>query len=101
MTQRAPVKWSAERVAELKRYVTAGYTAKEVAELMGETYGTISNAKTTYLTDDERRRVPRTKVQPLDAVVHQHDQIPEWLEQLRPVALPAPPKARTTILSRF
>lgn len=97
MSQREPVKWSPERVEEMRRLIKQGQTSREIGEAMGETYAAVCNAKTAYLSPAERRPPLKSeRATPLDLVVGERDMIPEWLDKLRPVALPAPPKARTT-----
>lgn len=96
MAPHGPLKWSIDRIEELKRRVKAGETARDIGEAMGETYGSVTNAKNAYLSAGERQPTLRQRNAPLDLAVGDRDQIPEWLDKLRPVALPAPPKARTT-----
>jgi len=39
MAPQGPLKWSADRIEELKRRVKDGETAREIGDAMGETYG--------------------------------------------------------------
>ena len=93
--------WTDDEVAILKELTEANRPIAQIAKLMGRSVGSIHNkqehlqigvvrnlrANTTGV--DKALFDPSTKLE--------SDKVPEWLEQLRPVALPAPAKPKRTV----
>lgn len=95
---RAP--WTAEEEQTLRELVDAGLTMAQMAERMGRSISSIKNKQTTMDVGVVRNR--RKEMPALDRALFDGstkigvEQIPEWLEQLRPVALPAPDTPKRT-----
>jgi len=97
MAQRTP--WSSEEEETLRQLTEQGLTINQIAKAMNRPYASITN-KQGSLSIGRYRNVDAQK-SALDAAIFAGStdgNIPEWLEALRPVSLPAPPipKVRTT-----
>lgn len=93
--------WTEQEAAQLVALTESGHTIAQIAKVMGRSYGSISNKQGT-ISVGRLRSVSGDAPLPatMDAVLFPRsspvDDIPAWLEQLRPVQLPAPEPATTT-----
>ena len=86
--------WTAKETQTLQELTDAGLGIAQIAEQMQRSVGSIHNKQCAM--DIGTIRNKRKAMPALDRAIFDgsgkitSDQIPEWLEQLRPVALPAP-----------
>lgn len=77
--------WSADEQTKLTEMIGAGATYQEIATALNRTYNAVASR-----VKFKRLRLADTANPPVYDVPTV-DKIPEWLDALRPVALPAPP----------
>ncbi len=93
--------WTDDEVNRLTELTEAGCTIAQIAKLMGRSTGSIHNKQEGLQIGVVRNRRP--EVTPLNKAMFDPstkidaDKIPEWLDRLRPVALPAPEKPTRTV----
>lgn len=86
--------WSTADVAQLRAMTQARRTAAEIAATMGLGVSQVQNALARFgigVVRGTRRPLDAAVV---DVVMGDVDQIPDWLDKLRPVQLPAPKPAK-------
>lgn len=94
--------WTVEEEATLVKLSEDGHTIAQIARLMGRSFGSISNkqdalgvglvrnARNAIRLPSTMREVGQASSPYRDAA---SDQVPAWLEQLRPIHIPAPTPA--------
>jgi len=93
--------WTDEDVGRLTELTEAGCTIAQIAQLMGRSTASIHNKQEGLQIGVVRNNRPpvtglnKAMFDPTTKI--DGDKIPEWLEQLRPVALPAPDKPERTV----
>ena len=93
--------WTDEDVGRLTELTEAGCTIAQIAQLMGRSTASIHNKQEGLQIGVVRNNRPpitglnKAMFDPTTKI--DADKIPEWLEQLRPVALPAPEKPERTV----
>ena len=96
-----PNPWTAEDERTLRDLTQARLTIAQIAQQMERSYASVHN-KQQVLGIGVVRNL-KHKADGLDRALFDptakigQDQIPEWLDQLRPVALPAPDKPKRTV----
>ena len=93
--------WTPDDEQTLRELTDAGLKIAQIAARMQRTVASIHNKQ--HALDIGTKRNTRKDLPALDRAIFEgsgpitKDQIPEWLEQLRPVALPAPEKPKRTV----
>lgn len=92
--------WTADEEQRLMALCEAGHSIAEIARLMGRSYGSISNKQDSMgigrvrnLREEGRLMADMRTIlaeAPPSPYKGDEDPVPEWLERLRPVHLPAP-----------
>lgn len=82
--------WTDADDAELQRLIDQGRTTQQMASALNRSSDGVRNRiRRLGLTPGGAPKTPPSNAA-LDAITAEYDQIPAWLEALRPVALPAP-----------
>jgi hypothetical protein len=83
--------WSDADIAELQRMLDQGRSTQHIASALHRSSDSVRNhiRRNGMKANGVADVIPRNEA--MDAITGEHDQIPAWLEALRPVALPAPP----------
>jgi len=96
-----PKPWTPDEEQTLRELTDAGLKIAQIAARMQRTVASIHNKQ--HGLDIGTKRNSQKNLPALDRAIFEgsgrvtSDQIPEWLEQLRPVALPAPDKPKRTV----
>ena len=96
-----PPKWTPEEEQTLRELTDAKLTITQISQQMGRSPASIHNKQ--YILQVGVVRNLRQNTSALDSALFDptakigHEQVPEWLEQLRPVALPAPAKPKRKV----
>ena len=88
--------WTDAELSELQRLVDQGRKTQQIATALNRSSDSIRNQirRAGLKPGGTPRATPNNEA--LDAITAEYDQIPAWLEALRPVALPAPPPSVAT-----
>lgn len=97
--------WTASEEQQLRSLTQQQFSITDIARLMGRTVGSIHNkqhhlgigrVRNLRAGDAETLR-PQSPSVDMAAAFDPDGKIPEWLDKLRPVQLPAPPKPKRTV----